>query len=451
MTTFEYSNIELEKLFIKTVCFNQNNIEQAIKSIDVNDFTNEICKQIYFTIIEYYKQFNTIITIIEIKEKLKNKYENKDIFLNFVDSIFNLEVKSDNIQSIISLLKEKTKARNIVKLVQSLGNDVSLGKLEKCDETLNKFLQLDNISKDFVEVDATEHIQSTLMNIIKERENPTQFNGIRTNFQCIDKVIQGLKKSEFMCFVAKSGGGKTTVMNNVVASNLLQGKKILYFIIESPVRQYEINISAYLANVSAKEMHENTASNETLQKVDKIWTKVKQLGGEIIFIDAPQNLTTTALQMEIRRAKRKFKNQIDLVVIDYMQIMANGSQNPYDWQALTNVSKQLKAIARAEDVPIISALQEVKKVEDAKKKGEQHSQADIAYAKGITDNLDVVIKLHQSDMDKLSNRMSFFFLKARRAAFISNQGYSVRCNLGQQIIDLDSEQRIKKEVGYENW
>ena len=283
------------------------------------------------------------------------------------------------------------------------------------------------------------------MDIIRERQNPSKFQGIRTNFKCIDNIVQGLKNSEFLCFVAKSGGGKTTVMNNVVASNLLQGKKVLYFIIESPARQYEINLSAYLANVNAKEMHENTASNETLKKVDFVWQKVKKLGGEVIFIDAPQNLTTTALQVEIRRAKRKYK-KIDLVVIDYMQIMQNGSQNPYDWQALVNVSKQLKAIARAEDLPIISALQEVKKMEDSKKK-EEHSQADVAYAKGVVDNVDLCIKIHQSDMDKLANRMSFFFLKARRAAFVSNQGCSVRCNLSQQIIDIDSEREVKRQAG----
>lgn len=447
---FEFANIELEKLFIRLICLNTNNLEKAIKEIAVNNLTNNICQDLYYSIIENYKRFNSISNIIELKNNLQGKYKDKELFLVFVDSIFKIDVEKTNIESTIDLLKQKTKARRLVNLIQQLGNNVSLGELGKCDEILNKYLQLDDISKDFIEVDATNHIQNTLMDIIKERENPSQFSGIKTNFQCIDKVIQGLKKSEFMCFVAKSGGGKTTVMNNIVASNLLQGKKILYFIIESPIKQYEINISAYLANVSAKEMHENTASNETLKKVDEVWAKVKQLGGEIIFIDAPQNLTTVALQMEIRRAKRKFKNQIDLVVIDYMQIMQNGSQNPYDWSALTNVSKQIKAIARAEDVPIISALQEVKKAEDGKKKEEQHSQADIAYAKGITDNLDAVVKLHQSDMDKLSNRMSFYFLKARRAAFISNQGFSVRCNLTQQIIDIDSEQKVKKESGFLN-
>jgi hypothetical protein len=131
-----------------------------------------------------------------------------------------------------------------------------------------------------------------------------------------------------------------------------------------------------------------------------------------------------------------------------MQIMQNGSANPYDWSALVNVSKQLKAIARAEDIPLISALQEVKKQDDGKKKESEHSQADIAYAKGILDNVDLCVKIHQSDMDKLSNRMSFFFLKARRAAFVSNQGFSVRCNLSQQIIDIDSERKLKKELGY---
>ena len=448
MSNFEYSNIELEKLLIKIMCFNVENLEKTLNSLSVDDFTNEICKQIYFTIVEQYKQFNSICTQIELKNALSSKYSDKNLINTFIDSIFNLQITNGgNIDSVIDSIKKKTKARNIVRLIQKLGNSVNSGDVQKCDELLNNYLQYEDSSRNFVEINATEHIQNTLVDIIKERQNPSQFSGIRTNFKCIDDAIQGLKKSEFMCFVAKSGGGKTTVMNNIVASNLLRGKKILYFIIESPARQYEINISAYLANVDAKQMHENIASNELLKKVDDTWKLIKNIGGEIIFIDAPQNLTTTALQVEIRRAKRKFKNNIDLVVIDYMQIMQNGSQNPYDWAALTNVSKQLKAIARAEDIPIISALQEVKKADEKGKQKQEHSQADIAYAKGITDNLDVVIKLHQSDMDKLSNRMTFHFLKARRAAFIANQGFSVRCNLSQQIIDIDSEREIKKIAG----
>ena len=448
---YEYSNIELEKLLVNIMCLNTNNLEYAIKNVNIDDFTNDICRQAFYIITKQYKQFNSISSSIEIKNKLQNKYQEKDIIITFVDSIFNLEYnKETNIQSVVSLIKEKSKARKIVKLVQQLGHDVNNGQIDKCDELINHYLQYDDTSKEFSEVDATNHIQSTLMNIIKERENPSQFNGIKTNFECIDNVVQGLKRSEFLCFVAKAGGGKTTVMNNVVASNLLQGKKILYFIIESPVRQYEINLSAYLANVNAKEMHENTATNDTLKKVDEVWRKIKEKGGEIIFIDAPQNLTTVALQMEIRRVKRKFKNNIDLVVIDYMQIMQNSSSNPYDWGAIVNVSKQLKAIARAEDIPLISALQEVKKQDEGKKKSEEHSQADIAYAKGVADNLDLCIKIHQSDMDKLSNRMSFYFLKARRAAFVANQGFSVRCNLSQQIIDIDSEQKLKKSIGMIN-
>ena len=446
MANFEYSNIELEKLLIKMMCLSVENLENVISKISVNDLTNDICKQAFFVITEHYKQFNSICTIIELKNKLNEKYYDKDLLNTFIDSIFKLNINQENgINSVISLIQEKTKARKIVKLIQQLGDSVNSGKVTKCDELLNKYLQYEDTSNSFAEIDATNHIQSTLMDIIHERQNPSKFQGIRTNFKCIDNIVQGLKNSEFLCFVAKSGGGKTTVMNNVVASNLLQGKKVLYFIIESPARQYEINLSAYLANVNAKEMHENTASNETLKKVDFVWQKVKELGGEVIFIDAPQNLTTTALQVEIRRAKRKYK-KIDLVVIDYMQIMQNGSQNPYDWQALVNVSKQLKAIARAEDLPIISALQEVKKMEDSKKK-EEHSQADVAYAKGVVDNVDLCIKIHQSDMDKLANRMSFFFLKARRAAFVSNQGCSVRCNLSQQIIDIDSEREVKKQAG----
>ena len=103
---FEYSNIELEKLLVNMMCLSTNNLEETIKNIDVNDFTNDICKSIYYIVTEQYKQFNSICSEIELKNKLQGKYQDKELLTTFVDSIFKLQYnKGTNIQSVISLLK----------------------------------------------------------------------------------------------------------------------------------------------------------------------------------------------------------------------------------------------------------------------------------------------------------------------------------------------------------
>ena len=65
--SFEYSNIELEKLLVKMMCLNTNNLEESIKNISLDDLTNDICKNAYYIITENYKEFNSICSDIESK------------------------------------------------------------------------------------------------------------------------------------------------------------------------------------------------------------------------------------------------------------------------------------------------------------------------------------------------------------------------------------------------
>ena len=78
--SYEYSNIELEKLLINIMCINTNNLEEAIKNIKVEDFTNDICRQAFYAVTDQYKEFNSICSSIELKNKLQGKYQDSNIY-----------------------------------------------------------------------------------------------------------------------------------------------------------------------------------------------------------------------------------------------------------------------------------------------------------------------------------------------------------------------------------
>ena len=112
---FEYSNIELVKLLVNMMCLSTNNLEEVIKNINVDDFTNDICKQAYFVITEQYKEFNSICSDIELKNKLQGRYEDKELINTFIESIFKLQYNDSTF-----LYKVQAKYKNVCKTQNKL-------------------------------------------------------------------------------------------------------------------------------------------------------------------------------------------------------------------------------------------------------------------------------------------------------------------------------------------
>lgn len=445
---FAFVSIQLEKEFLSLILKNAENCEKAVAKITIDDLASPLMKDFFYEISEHYKKYNTILSKPELEQKVLDKFKEKEIAKEYIKKIYE-ENSASSIDNIIDSLKEKRKARDLSKTIHDIAQQLENGDLSKCDSLLYSFLENSCENTGFKEVDLMNNTKNLLNLLVKERENPSGFDGVPTGMQGIDKIICGLKKSELGLLVAKTGGYKSTTLTNIAGNALMMGKKVVYFVIESAPEQYAFNLYSYVSGVLAEKLQTSTASDEEIIKVYNTMNKIRELGGDIIFIDAPQNLNPTTLQMEIRKLKRKH-GRVDLVIIDYLQIMDSEGGNkgdPYDWKRIITISKQLKSIARAENTPIWTAAQKAKVKNNLKtKEKETHDTEDIAYAKGITDNVDVAIEVYQSDTDKLMGIIQFFFLKARRSKFINNQGIRVLSNISYQVVDQKSTDELKAKV-----
>lgn len=446
---YQFSSIALEIELLNLLVKNEDNVEKSLIQLNINDFSVDITRILFYEITNFYKQYNKIISRLELQQKIIDSYQNKDIVLQYIVQIYDINSNS-SFDNVLNTIKQKSKARKVAKLIEQLANTVSNGEIDKTDSLLNDYLNNYDENNEYQKTSLLKETKTFLQKIIDEKNNPTHFDGVETGILEIDKVIRGLKKSELALILGKTGGYKTTTLINLACNALLMGKKVVFFIIESPVEQYTYNIQSYFSEIPAEKLQKATITEQEIVKVYNIMNKVKELGGEIIFIDCPQNLTPTKFQIEIKKAKRKYGN-IDLVILDYMQIMNDETGNktdPYDWKRLATISKQLKAIARAEQVPIWTAAQKVKnRVNSNSKKGneETHGVEDIAYSKGISDNFDTVIEIYQSDQDKLMNVIELYFLKTRRSASLKNIGHKMQSNVSIQQIDVLSTRQLKEK------
>lgn len=447
---YEFISPSLETELLSYCVRDASFLEEIIVKIKLNDFGSDITKSLYYEIIEHYKKFGAIPGKAELLQKINDKFKDKEIGAQFVEKIYTLQTSS-SLSSLIATLKEKKKARSTSELIHKLANLVNEGKIDQIDSITGKFLENSYDSTLFSELSFSKNTDLLLQKVFIERENPTQFNGCPTGFLGIDQYIKAIKEEELMLVIAGTGVGKSTFMLNVAANAFLMGKRVLFFVIESAPEQYSYNMQSYISGIEAKKLQESRATDEELLRVKKTMEKASKNGGEVIFIDAPQDLTPTNLQMKIREAKRKY-GIIDLVVVDYMQIAEdeNGKGvDPYDWKRLTNISKQYKSIARAERVPLLTAAQKVKQdnKNQSKKTPEAHNVSNIAYGKGIADNCDIVLELDMTEQDKLMNTIRMYLLKSRRTG-TNETPIKVICNYALQTIDTTSTAKIKAETIY---
>lgn len=447
---YEFVSPSLETELLSYCVRSQECLEEIIVKINLGDFGSDITKSLYYEITEHYKKFATIPSKSELLQKIKDRFSNKEIATQFVEKIYSLETGS-SINSLVATLKEKAKARATSELIHKLANLVNEGKIDQIDTTANQFLEKSYDSTLFSELRLSQETDQLLQKVFLERENPSKFNGCPTGFEGIDSYIKAIKEEELMLVIAGTGVGKSTFMLNVAANAFLQGKRVAFFVIESAPEQYSYNMQSYISGVEAKKLQESRATDEELLKVKEIMEKASKNGGEVLFIDAPQNLTPTNLQMKIRELKRKY-GIIDLVVVDYMQIAEDETGkgvDPYDWKRLTNISKQYKAIARAEKIPLLTAAQKVKldNKTQGKKTPETHNVSNIAYGKGIADNCDIVLELDMTEQDKLMNTIRMYLLKSRRTG-TNESPIKVVCNYALQTIDTASTAKIRAATIY---
>lgn len=244
-------------------------------------------------------------------------------------------------------------------------------------------------------------------------KDKSSFRGIKTKFKGIDNMLNGLHGSDLMILAARPAVGKTSFAMNIVENLALQGYSCAVFSLEMSKEQLVQRMLCSVAGVSM-----NNALRGQMNRSE--WLKIakarEMLSGTKIFIDDSSLVTPQEVLSKCRRLKRK-NGALDFVMIDYIQLMnASGKKNLDNrQQEISEISRNLKIMAKELNVPVL-ALSQLSRAVETRKGRPQLS--DLRESGAIEQDADIVMFIHRPDRSATEKEISEGKIKPNVAEII---------------------------------
>ena len=213
-----------------------------------------------------------------------------------------------------------------------------------------------------------------------------KYLGIKTGYSAVDRKIGGLNKSDLILIAARPGMGKTSFALNIAVNVAMKAKhRVAVFSLEMSSEQITSRILSCEALVES-----NRLRSGNLEEND--WVKLAQtaqlLSGSEIFIDDTAGITISEMKAKLRRVK-----DLGLVIIDYLQLMESTSKSDNRVTVISEITRQLKVMAKELNVPVVLLSQLSRAVESRNDKRPMLS--DLRESGSIEQDADIVLFLYR--------------------------------------------------------
>ena len=261
-----------------------------------------------------------------------------------------------NTEAYCHIIKEKSTLRSLIRAGGEIVNDAyqdddDVGAIiEKAEKSIFDITQ-DNQRNGLV--DMSEVMVTTFDIMQKRSENKGGLTGLTTGFIDLDRKTSGLQKADLVLLAARPSMGKTALMVNISTNAALKGNaSVAMFSLEMSRNQLSQRILSSLCHVDLMKIISGDLTTEEWSKVIETMTYMNEMK---ISIDDTAGITPLEVKAKCRRLKAE--KGLDLIVIDYLQLMEVGGRSESRQQEISSISRQLKGIAKELDVPVIALSQ----------------------------------------------------------------------------------------------
>ena len=411
-------NIEAEQSVLGALFIDKKAINLVAGKLKPEDFYR-IAHQIVYRAMLNLHANNQPIDMITVIEELKNMGKLHDVGdVSYITLLANTVPTAANVKYHARIVEEKALQREVIEsgtTLASLGYECREGELQNLVDTAQqRLLRLTgrNIGTDYVHIRSV--VETTADRLGQMVENNEAVTGLSTGFTDLDELIAGLHPSDFYILAARPSMGKTALALNIAENVALRGakeceppKRVLFFSLEMSREQLVQRMICTEANLTKQELRpekDGGARSEELQNrklsiMDRIWTVSDKLAASGLYIDDTPGLTIQEMRAKARRLKAEAG--LDLIVIDYLQLMQapNVKNNAENRQhEVSEISRGLKAIARELNVPVLALSQLSRSVETRQVKKPMLS--DLRESGSLEQDADIVMFLYREDYYK---------------------------------------------------
>ena len=386
---------EAEQSVIGSILIDHEAVGVAAENLKPEDFYNLRHKEIFEAILDLYHD-GKAVDLVTLKSQLEQRGKLEAAGdMKYLTQVATAVPNSVHIRQYVKIVKDKALYRRFIQL----GNQVlqqsftTETPIEELSENVEK--QVFNIlqnrgSQDF------SHIKDVLMesfdDIEKVAANGGTVAGISTGFVDLDQKTAGLHPSDLVIVGARPAMGKTAFGLNLIQNAAVKGgKTCAVFNLEMSKKQIVNRMLACEAGVSMEHIR---SGNMTDQDWEKLVEALGPLSEAPIYIDDTGGITFSEVRSKCR--KLKIEHGLDLVMIDYLQLMSgSGRAGDNRQQEISEISRGLKMMARELDVPVIALSQLSRTLES--RADHRPMMSDLRESGAIEQDADVIIFLYRDE------------------------------------------------------
>lgn len=388
------NSLEAEQSVIGSMIMDKEAIISAMEILLKEDFYHQQYGILFEAMIELYSKGQPV-DLVTLQNKLKEKDVPKEISsLEFVRDLITAVPTSANVKYYANIVKDMSVKRRLIRTMEDIENECYAGKeglesiLDKTEHDVFQLLQ-SRQGGDYVP------IRQVVMNALEKIENASKqkgtVTGIPTGFIDLDYRTAGLQPSDLILIAARPSMGKTAFVLNI-AQNMAfrEHKSVAIFSLEMSKEQLVNRLFSLEARVDAQALRTGNMS-------DADWEKLVEgagiVGDSRLIIDDTPGISISEMRSKCR--KFKLEQGLDIIIIDYLQLMTGSGRSESRQQEISEISRSLKALARELNVPVVALSQLSRAVEQ--RPDHRPMMSDLRESGAIEQDADVVMFIYRDD------------------------------------------------------
>ncbi|MGN1051082.1 MAG: replicative DNA helicase, partial [Acutalibacteraceae bacterium] len=292
------------------------------------------------------------VTLLEElkKEKTFDDATGKTYLINLADTCPSVS----NIEEYAKLVRDKFEVRMLIEACRDSIDDATSGTYETQDLIDLAEQKIYDI-REGKSISGLEKLESVLFETFNRldmlnKEGDNSLKPIPTGIGDLDRVLTGLNRSDLIILAARPGMGKTSFALNI-ACNVAKrnNRKIAFFSLEMTKEQLASRLLSMEARVSGNKLRSGKLNDDE-------WTRIVSSGDVLsnteLYLDDTPGITVPAMKAKLRRLKN-----VDLVIVDYLQLMSSARRIDNKVQEISEITRTLKILAKELNVPVICLSQ----------------------------------------------------------------------------------------------
>ncbi len=390
------NNLDAEQALLGCMLMDNEILPELSDMLTESDFYHDSHKYIISAIKNTFGE-RKAVDIVTLSDKLESEGNlQKAGGISYLTELVQVTPSAANYKFYLDIVKRDSINRGLIRAARdvaefSRSSDDYVKSIQYAEEKIYAVSQTNDTSqiKDIRDGEGLNAVFDVFQKIAQDKD---ALRGVPTGFIRLDKLMNGLQKSDLIVLAARPGMGKTSLAMNIVEHAAVKERKVCaVFSLEMPNEQIVRRLLCSTAEVSMSDALSGKLTDNDWKKLAKAHEKLLQCR---IFVDDSSRVTPAEILSKCRRIKSKNDGQLDLVMIDYIQLMSSGKKadDGNRVQEVASITRDLKIMAKELDVPVI-ALSQLRRIQSG-----EPQLSDLRESGAIEQDADIVMFISRPDV-----------------------------------------------------